>query len=98
MRAKYDSTRAVQLQRTFPEAAKIGIKAKRSNGRGTPRVFHHMNPGAIKNKIRMRDPEMVGRVKLVIEEMIAEWSVERLKANRVKVLKRAEDARVSNGI
>jgi hypothetical protein len=58
MRKVYDHTRAVALQRMFPDVAKIMIKSAKSNGRGGPRVFHHMLPGAVRNPLRVLDREL----------------------------------------
>jgi hypothetical protein len=82
MRSYYDHTRAVSLQRIFPEAANITIKQKRSNGFGTPRVYHTMSPGAIRNKMLVKDPSLFGAVKTRLEQLLPEWR--ELNAARVK--------------
>jgi hypothetical protein len=92
MRAHYGDTRAVQLQRLFPEAAKVNVRATRSNGRGEPRVFHTMPPGAIRNPLVIRDRALYGAVRdrlsaLVVEKMEAERQV-----IREKVARRAQQA------
>lgn len=88
MRGKYDATRAVQLQRIFPESAKIGVRKTHSNGRGGPRVFHTMLNDAIRNPLQVRDAEMFDAVKLRLEELLKDWQVEQLASNRAKVYKR----------
>src|SRR5699024_12421324 len=40
MRKHYNHKRAVQLQRIFPESARIGVRRTTSNGAGDARVFH----------------------------------------------------------
>lgn len=61
MRSHYDHTRSVQLQRCFPEAAKITIRRGRANGRGEARVFHQMQARAIQNRLRVTDPDLYRR-------------------------------------
>lgn len=88
MRGNYDYTRAVQLQRIFPESAKIGVRRRLSNGKGSPRVFHTMLAGAIRNPLRVHDSVLFGAVKARLEELVMEWHAGQLEANRVKVAKR----------
>lgn len=88
MRGKYDATRAVQLQRIFPESAKINIRRTHSNGRGGPRVFHTMNNDAIRNPLIIRDREMFGTVKARLEGLLSEWQLEQRASNRAKVYRR----------
>lgn len=88
MRAKYDSTRSVQLQRMVPQSAKIGIRATRSNGKGEPRVFHSMAPGAIRNPVTIKDPAQFARVKDRLQDLIREWFVLEKESNREKVRRR----------
>jgi hypothetical protein len=88
MRGKYDATRAVQLQRIFPESAKIGVRKTHSNGRGRPRVFHTMLNDAIRNPLVVRDAEMFDAVKLRLEALLKDWQAEQLASNRAKVYKR----------
>lgn len=89
MRAKYDSTRAVQLQRIMPQSAKLGVRMTTSNGRGNPRVFHTMTAGAIRNPVTVLDEELFGRTKSRVEEILAEWFIAEQEANRMKVMDRA---------
>jgi hypothetical protein len=92
MRSRYDETRAVQLQRLLPEAAKIGIRKTRSNGKGGPRVFHTMGSGAIRNPVTVSDPELYSRTKARVEDLTRQWFVLELEGNRKKVRKRLERA------
>lgn len=85
MRAKYDSTRSVQLQRMMPQSAKIGIRATRSNGKGEPRVFHSMAPGAIRNPVTIKDSALFSGVKSRLEALTREWYELETAANRQKV-------------
>jgi hypothetical protein len=88
MRGKYDVTRSVQLQRLMPQGAKIGIRATKSNGRGGPRVFHTMSPGAIRNPVRVQDRALYRSAGDRIEQLTHEWYVAEREANRAKVRKR----------
>jgi hypothetical protein len=65
MRSHYSPERAVALQRMFPESARVNIRSARSNGQGEPRVFHHMQPGAVRTRAPMviTDPEQFGEVR-----------------------------------
>jgi hypothetical protein len=88
MRAHYGDSRAVQLQRLFPQSAKVNVRATRSNGRGEPRVFHTMPPGAIRNPLVIRDPALFGAVRSRLQELAAEWLVAEEAGNRAKVARR----------
>jgi hypothetical protein len=85
MRAAYDHTRSVQLQRIFPESAKINIRAKHSNGKGEARVFHTMLPGAIRNPMVVTDHELFLAVKTRIEDLLIEWRQESEAMTRAKI-------------
>lgn len=95
MRAKYDHMRSVQLQRLFPESAKLLIKKQKSNGRGGPRVFHQMMNSAIRNRLVVLDTELFTAVKEKIEALIEEWHPLHMEMTRAKVAKRVADASVS---
>lgn len=88
MRAKYDSTRSVQLQRMMPQSVKIGIRATRSNGKGEPRVFHSMSAGAIRNPVTIRDRPLFTSVKSRLEAVTREWFELEKVANLDKVRRR----------
>lgn len=88
MRGKYDATRAVQLQRIFPESAKINIRKAASNGRGGPRVFHTMLNDAIRNPLQIRDEALFSRVKDTMRDLVVEWQTTQLESNRAKVFRR----------
>lgn len=90
MRAQYNYMRAVQLQRMFPQSAKIGIRRTTSNGRGEPRVFHTMLAGAIKNPVTVLRRSQFDAVKHECERLLGEWHELQLEANREKVAKRCE--------
>lgn len=92
MRKHYDEKRALQLQRLFPEAAKINVRATRSNGRGTPRVFHTMPAGAIRNPLVVRDPDLFGAVRDRLSELAAAWVDVEARMIREKVERRAAQA------
>jgi len=89
MRKKYNHTRSVQLQRIFPEGARISLRKTHSNGQGNARVFHTMPPGAIRNKLRVTDPALFGQVKRRIERLAADYFAGDALAKRDKVLERA---------
>ena len=96
MRAHYNETRALQLQRLFPQAAKINVRATRSNGRGEPRVFHTMPAGAIRNPLVVRDPDLYGAVRARLQGLSEEWYPGEVEANRDKVRRRvAQGLRMS---
>lgn len=88
MRAKYDHTRSVQLQRMMPQGADIKVMATKANGRGGPRVFHKMQAGAVRNPVIVHDQELFGRVKKKIEENAAEWLQFERALNREKLVER----------
>ena len=88
MRNNYDHTRSVALQRMFPQSAKVTIMAKRSNGRGEPRVFHKMAGAAIRNPLRITDRDLYGQLKERIETIMVEWHAEDQESTRRKIAKR----------
>jgi hypothetical protein len=90
MRAAYDHTRSVQLQRIFPESAKVGIRAKHSNGKGEARVFHTMLPGAIRNPMVVTDEELFLNVKTRMEDLLIEWRRESDVMTRAKIQARSQ--------
>jgi hypothetical protein len=90
MRAAYDNTRSVQLQRMFPESAKVGIRSKHSNGKGEARVFHTMLPGAIRNRMVVTDNELFGNVKTRMEDLLIEWRRESEAMTRAKIQARSQ--------
>lgn len=92
LRTIYDHSRSVQLQRMFPESAAIRVMKSRSNGRGEPRVFHKMSAGAIRNQLRVTDPELFAAVKARIEEILVEWHAEDQASAREKVARRVAQA------
>lgn len=92
MRAKYNHERSVQLQRTFPESAKILLKKAKSNGRGGPRIFHHMDQNAIRNKLIVTDADLMNRTKDRMEQIITGWWEFHQTYTRNKVEKRAAKA------
>jgi hypothetical protein len=87
-RSIYDHSRAVQLQRMFPAVAKIGVRKTFSNGRGGARVFHTMASGAVRNPLRVHDPELMAATKLRVETLLRQWHPTQLDANRAKVAQR----------
>ena len=92
MRSKYNHERAVQLQRIFPESAKLTINNTKSNGirgDGNARVFHRMGAGAIRNPQVIDNRELYQRVKEKIEAMVREHTLESRANNRDKMLHRA---------
>lgn len=88
MRAKYDATRSVQLQRLIPQGASVGIQASKSNGRGGPRVFHKMKPGAIRNPVVVRDRRLYQSAADRLNRLTEQWYAAEVDANRTKVMKR----------
>jgi hypothetical protein len=92
MRKHYDSARSQQLQRLFPQAATVGVRKTRSNGRGEPRVFHKMPRGAIRNPLIIRDPDLFAAVRATLQGLAAEWLVAEEAGNRAKVARRTRTA------
>lgn len=92
MRAHYNQQRSVQLQRLFPQSANLGVRATRSNGRGEPRVFHTMPPGAVRNPLVVRDPDLFTAVTGRLRRLTDEWVQREEQANREKVARRAGQA------
>jgi hypothetical protein len=92
MRAHYGAERAVQLQRLFPQAAKVNVRATRSNGRGGPRAFHTMPPGAVRNPLVVRDRDLFGRVRDAFQSLTEEWWADEAVANQEKIVRRTEQA------
>jgi hypothetical protein len=92
MRAKYDQTRSVQLQRLIPQGAKLGIRKTKSNGRGDPRVFHTMLHGAIRNPIAVRDRALYDAAAARMRQLTEQWYELERAANRAKVMKRLAKA------
>lgn len=88
MRAHYNNERSVQLQRMFPESARIGVRATHANGRGTPRIFHSMARNAIKNPLVVRDPILFGRAKDRMAELADMWREAEAQSSRDKILRR----------
>lgn len=94
MRSKYNHERAVQLQRIFPESAKIVAKSTKSNGvrgDGMARVFHQMQAGAIRNPQVILDRELYGKVRDKVEMIVKERGELAVQANRKKMRKRAAE-------
>lgn len=93
MRSKYSSTRAVQLQRIFPESARIGIRKTVSNGQGEPRVFHSMKAGAIRNPMFVHNVQLHNAVTSQLQAMLDKWGQLNAKYAREKVENRVKEIR-----
>ena len=89
-RSIYDHTRSVQLQRMFPEAAKILARSTHSNGRGDPRVFHQMSK--LTNPLRVHDKELFGQVRTRLEELLVLFNTKWHEELALKVERRARRA------
>ena len=89
MRKAYDPTRAVALQRMFPQSAHLTVKKSKSNGQGGPRVFHHMNSDAIRNPLRVTDRDLYLRAAGRGAALITEASGLRDATIRAKVERRS---------
>lgn len=90
MRAYYDHERSRQLQALNPHAVRIMVKKTMSNGRGTPRIFHNMPAGAIRNPLVVTDPELYGRVAEAQFECMRDWKHAEREGNREKARLRLE--------
>ncbi|MBK4159194.1 hypothetical protein GWO56_06480 [Corynebacterium macginleyi] len=94
MRSKYNHERAVQLQRIFPESAKVVAKSTKSNGvrgDGMARVFHQMQAGAIRNPQVILDRELYGKVRDRVTMIVRERGELAVQVNRKKMRKRAAE-------
>jgi hypothetical protein len=76
MRANYNHTRAVPLQRLFPQTARIGVYNGKANGRGGPRVFHKMMAGAIRTPQVITDHELYGKVSAYLSDLARRFAKE----------------------
>lgn len=92
MRTKYNHERSKMLQRLQPQSTKVMVKATRSNGQGTARVFHMMPAGAIRNPLVATDRNLYGRVTQRLVEAVKLWKVAEREGNRAKALERAAKA------
>lgn len=95
MRTKYNHKRAVQLQRIFPESAKINIRRSKSNGAGGARVFHTMLPTAIRNPLTIHNVDLYNKVTQRLTDLLTEWGHLNLKYNREKIMGRIEKAGIT---
>lgn len=73
MRSNYTGKRALQLQRIFPESARIRINKTKSNGQGDPRIFHKMSTNAIRNPLTVRDKATYGSLEQHVNDLLATW-------------------------
>lgn len=92
MRAWYDEQRSRQLQALNPQSVRVGVRQTVSNGRGAPRVFHTMPPGAIRNPLVVDDPERYGRVREEVESLLRDWVVAEREGNLEKARQRIRNA------
>ncbi len=90
MRAHYNHKRSLQLQRIFPETAKINVRKTRSNGMGEPRIFHTMLPTAIRNRLVVKDQERFRRVQARLQEVLDVYS-EVVKAQTARKIQKRID-------
>jgi hypothetical protein len=90
MRVVYNHTRSKQLQALYPQAARVGVRATKSNGQGGARVFHTMPPGAIRNPLRVVDRELYARVQSRLLDALELWKVAEREGNKAKARERAE--------
>ncbi|WP_193118451.1 GREB1-related protein [Brachybacterium tyrofermentans] len=96
MRAKYDHTRSQQLQRLLPQGAKVGVRKSKSNGMGGPRVFHTMTSGAIRNPVRVKDPELIQRAADSLQAAHIDFHALEKHNNRIKVREAAAKLRAAS--
>lgn len=86
-----DHKRSVGIQRVAPEMAKIGVRATRSNGRGSPRVFHTLRPWAW-TPLAVLDEPLYFAAADVMREVAAEVMDDHRVNCAAKVARRAERA------
>lgn len=83
MRAHYDQTRSVGLQRVAPQAAGIRLRQARANGAPYPRVFHTMTGTSIRNPLVIRDRVLyaaaAGRVSQLGRDAMEDFRAGRLQ-------------------
>lgn len=92
MRSRYNHERAVNLHRTFPQAAKVVAKSTKSNGvsgDGNARVFHHMQTGAIETPQVIVDRERYASVREEITGLAKRLAALRRHYAAVKVQRRS---------
>jgi hypothetical protein len=90
MRGAYDDSRSVQLQRMFPESAKLVRKNTKSNGiTKVDRLFHQMLPGAIRSPLSVQDPDLFRAVRDEMADALGVWTGMRHDGVREKLQKRA---------
>lgn len=92
MRSAYNHERSKMLQALQPHVAKVGVKATRSNGQGTARVFHSMPAGAIRNPLAVHDHDLYASARQALVTAVASWKVAERAGNRAKALERAAKA------
>ena len=90
MRSNYNHKRALQLQRIFPETAKINVRRAKSCGAGGPRIFHTMLADAIRNPLVVKDHELYQKITNRLQELCEEWAALNRKYNREKMQRRVE--------
>lgn len=89
MRGKYNHKRALQLQRIFPQSAKINVRKTHSNGRGQPRIFHTMTAGSIRNPLVVKNKALYRRVNDRLAGVMEEWAGLNQHYNQQKIRARA---------
>lgn len=93
MRKHYNGKRALQLQRIFPESARIGVRKTLSNGLGEPRIFHMMSTKAISNPLTITDKKLYNSIVLKLNSLMNEWGEKQKEYNKEKVRKRIEKSK-----
>jgi len=73
----------------FPESTKFMVRATRSNGKGDPRVFHYLSPGAIRTPLHITDQVLFKAVSDEIGVLADEFSDSHRKYLAEKVNRRA---------
>lgn len=97
MRKHYNHKRAVQLQRIFPESARIGVRRTTSNGLGDARVFHSMSPTAIRNPLVVKDKALYNQTVKRLNALLEVWAERSLEHNRAKIAGRIEKIKTKGG-
>jgi hypothetical protein len=93
MRAHYGGSRAAGLQRAAPEMARISVRATRVNGRGGPRVYHTMIPGAIRTPLAISDRQLYAAAAARLSGLADEFTQMFAAGLRAKVEAKARAAR-----
>jgi hypothetical protein len=91
--------RSVGLQRIAPEGVRLSVQATHANGRGGPRVFHQMIPGAIRTPLAVHDHALYDRAAALVAGMLlGEVPAEHRRDVAEKIGKRARHGAAAEAV